>query len=114
MWFESSVRWRARLTHRALRATWQRASAGEDGWLRQHLFENARSLFGLAHHFEQLSSSTDFRRAVPIRSMEDHRRLTADLRRGLLRGLTVQPPACLAVSEEGEVPLTAESRHAGA
>ncbi|HZN94887.1 MAG TPA: GH3 auxin-responsive promoter family protein [Myxococcales bacterium] len=114
MWFESSVRWRARLTHRALRATWQHASAWEDGWLRRHLVENSRSLFGLAHRFEQLSSSIDFQRAVPVRSMDHHRRSTAELRRGLLRGLTVRPPSCLAVSEEAEVPLTAGSRHAGA
>lgn len=114
MWFESSVRWRARFTLRALRATWRDASAAEDGWLLRHVSENARSLFGLTHQFRRMGSSADFQRDVPVRQLAEVRRATADLRRGLKRELTVRPPVCLAVSEEGEVPVAAESRREGA
>jgi len=114
MWFESSVRWRARLTLRALRATWRDASAAEDGWLRRHMSENARSLFGLAHHFSRMGSAPDFQRGVPVRALAEDGRATRALRRGLQHELTVRPPVCLAVSEEGEVPMAAESRREGA
>jgi len=114
MWFESSIRWRARLTLRALRSTWRDASAAEDHWLLRHVSENARSAFGLAHRFRQMRSASDFQRDVPVRSLAEVQRATADLRRGLQRGLTVRPPFCLAVSEEGEVPVAAESRREGA
>src|SRR6185369_649150 len=98
MWFESSFRWRARLTLRALRSTWRDASAAEDRWLLRHVSENARSAFGLAHRFRQVRSISDFQRDVPVRSLAEAQRATADLRRGLQRGLTVRPPFCLAVS----------------
>ncbi|HVE86533.1 MAG TPA: GH3 auxin-responsive promoter family protein [Myxococcales bacterium] len=114
MWFESSVRWRARRTLRSLRASWQLSSAGEDGWLRQHVRDNTRSLFGFAHRFAEISSASDYQRSVPIRPLESVRPAAAEIRRGLQRSLTVRPPACVAVSEEGAVPLAPESRRAGA
>jgi hypothetical protein len=90
------------------------AGAAEDGWLLRHVSENARSVFGLAHRFSEMGSLVDFQRDVPVRPMADVGRATAELRRGLLRELTVRPPVCVAVSEEGEVPLAAESRREGA
>jgi GH3 auxin-responsive promoter len=114
MWFESSVRWRARLTLRALRATWRDVRRAEDRWLLRHVSENARSQFGLAHQFAQIGSAADFQRDVPVRAMAEVERATAELKRGTSRALTERPPVCLAVSEEGEIPLAAESRRAGA
>src|SRR4051812_30509248 len=114
MWFECSVRWRSRLTLRALRSTWPNAGAVEDGWLLRHLSENARSLFGLTHRFSEISTVSGFRSTVPVRTLAEAQRDAAELRMGLRRGLTVRSPACLAVSQDGELPLATESQRDGA
>ncbi|HEY8207485.1 MAG TPA: GH3 auxin-responsive promoter family protein [Myxococcaceae bacterium] len=114
MWFETSVRWRARLTLRSLRSAWRGAGAAEDRWLLGHLSENARSLFGLAHRFSEVTTVSAFQRAVPVRTLAEAQRDAAELRSGLRRGLTIRPPVCLAVSQDGELPLAAESQREGA